>query len=79
MVFENTSQVSTATHEEGALLDPVFASYHFKQNDLHIDQQCVYYSDHDLIHVKIKIHDWVDLDFSWLWIPEEVHNNSEVG
>ena len=57
MVFENTSQVSTATHEEGGLLDPVFASHHFKQDYLHIDQQCVYYSDHDLIHVKVKIQD----------------------
>ena len=32
----------------------VFVSQHFKQDVIEIDQLCVYYSDHDLLHVKIK-------------------------
>ena len=50
-----SQHVQSPTHEQGGLIDPVYASHHFTQDDLHIVQQCVYYSDHDLIHVKIKI------------------------
>ena len=47
--------VETATHQKGGLLDPVFTSHHFNQHIVIINQQGVYYSDHDLIHLKLKL------------------------
>jgi hypothetical protein len=51
--------VQTATHQLGGLLDPVFISHHFKQHNVIINQLGVYYSDHDLMHVKIKLENLV--------------------
>ena len=51
----NFSQlVQCSTHQQGGLLDPVFASHHFQMHEIDINQKCVYYSDHDLIHVNIN-------------------------
>ena len=46
--------VKSATHQQGGLLDPVFTSHHFKKHKVVIEQNCVYYSDHDLIIIRIK-------------------------
>ena len=47
--------VQTPTHEQGGLLDLVFLSHHFNQNEVTIENVSVYYSDHDLIHIKMNL------------------------
>ena len=52
----NFSQfVQNATHKLGGLIDLVFASHHFNQGEINVNQIGVYYSDHDLIHVRLGI------------------------
>ena len=46
--------VQTPTHEQGGILDLVFMSHHFNQNQVAIENISVYYSDHDLIHIKMN-------------------------
>ena len=47
--------VQNSTHRQGGLIDLVFASHHFHKGDIVINQIGVYYSDHDIIHVKLRI------------------------
>ena len=47
--------VQNATHQQGGLIDLVFASHHFNKGDILINQIGVYYSDHDIIHVKLRM------------------------
>ena len=47
--------VQNATHRQGGLIDLVFASHHFNISDVIVNQIGVYYSDHDLIHLKLRI------------------------
>ena len=52
----NFSQlVQNATHQQGGLIDLVFVSHHFSKSEIIVNQIGVYYSDHDLIHVKLRI------------------------
>ena len=47
--------VHSATHQKGGLIDLVFVSHHFETHSISIHQVGVYYSDHDRIHVRIKL------------------------
>ena len=46
--------VQFATHQQGGLIDLVFASHHFIQHRISVNQKGIYYSDHDCLHVRIE-------------------------
>ena len=47
--------IQNATHQQGGLIDLVFASHHFYKSEIIVHQIGVYYSDHDLIQVKMSV------------------------
>ena len=46
--------ISKATHEDGNIIDHIYASDHFPQDSLRVNQQSVTFSDHDVISVSIS-------------------------
>ena len=46
--------ISRATHEDGNIIDHIYASDHFPQDSLRVNQQSVTFSDHDVISVSIS-------------------------
>ena len=50
-----TQHVQSATHQKGDMIDLVFSSSHFLQHKISIHKISIYYSDHDRIHVRIKL------------------------
>ena len=46
--------IARTTHEDGNIIDHIYANDHFPENSLRVNQQSVTFSDHDMISVSVS-------------------------